>query len=314
MTGKKGLWLFAAAGLMLTVGCGDTDPKTDGGTGCSTDSNCGIGKVCHPLLKQCLNSCTVSNDCPSSAKTCARFDGTAPSDGGVGFCQCATDALCSAATANQICSTATKLCENKCTSSSCPTGYSCDTASGQCKSGGAVDGGTDAGVDAGVTCNSSNAEPDVCGYGNVCTNINKCEPAAAATCANVSTHPAWTVNSTGPVIFSVTDEADVAADCAADAGVNPFTLTLAAYAGRKEDGGVNPFPTQKSDLPGFFYYTTTGTKVDIPLNLLKQSNYSLFSNNSVMTAKFTLCSTSTTSVVAGFGFTNGNPFCATLTR
>jgi hypothetical protein len=69
----------------------------------------------------------------------------------------------------------------------------------------------------------------------------------------------------------------------------------------------------KSALPGFFYYTSTGTAVDIPLNLLKQSNYTLY-GNTVMGAKFTLCSANTSSLGIGVGFTNGNGFCTTLTR
>ncbi len=76
------------------------------------------------------------------------------------------------------------------------------------------------------------------------------------------------------------------------------------------------FPAMKSALNGFNYYTTSGTPNDIPLNYLQQSNYSLYQSNQVMGAKFTLCSPlpNQTSIQVGFGFTNGNSACATLTH
>jgi hypothetical protein len=107
------------------------------------------------------------------------------------------------------------------------------------------------------------------------------------------------------VIFNVVDEADDPSACASD---NPFTVTVYAYA-----APGSTFPAQKSNLPGFFYYKSNGTKVDIPATLLQQSNYRLY-GNTVMSAKFTLCSSASSSLVAGFGFTNGNGVCKTLTR
>ncbi|MEW6432474.1 MAG: hypothetical protein AB1730_13290 [Myxococcota bacterium] len=309
----RGLWLTAAVATLFAMGCGELGGTDGGSNACSTDANCGTGKVCHPILKECVLSCTSSTDCPSTAKTCARYDGTAGSASAPGFCQCSTDQLCNGgSTGELVCSAATKRCENKCTSnSSCPSGFTCDTASGQCRGGGSdggSDGGMDAGMDAGVTCNSNNAQPDVCGYGSVCTASNTCEAIVDdRSCPNIqnSGRPAWTSASTGPVIFNVVDEADDQTKCTQD---NAFTVTVYAYA-----GPGSTFPAMKSNLPGFFYYTTNGTAVDIPSNLLQQSNYTLY-GNTVMGAKFTLCSTSTTSIVAGFGFTNGNGYCAMLTR
>jgi hypothetical protein len=179
-------------------------------------------------------------------------------------------------------------------------------------------------MDAGVTdagmmnnCESSNPQPDVCGYGNACTEsadvppVESCEAIAKGTCSNVTTgmggtnHSGWSSTSTGPVIFNVVDEADVAADCTAN---NAFTLTVYAYAGPNMT-----FPANKSNLPGFFYYTSSGTAVDIPTNLLPPSGYTQY-GNSVMGAKFTLCSANASQLQIGVGFTNGNGFCTTLTR
>lgn len=296
----RGLWLIAAVAAVFAMGCGESSGN-DAGTTCTSDASCGTGKVCHPVTKACVPSCTGSVDCPPTAKTCAKFDGTAGSMTAPGFCQCSTDALCGG---NLVCSTATKMCENKCTSNSnCPSGFTCNTTSGQCTSG-----GSDAGSDAGTGCDKNNPQPDTCGYGSACTDTNMCEAITDdRSCPNISssTRPAWTSASTGPVIFNVVDEADEASACASD---NAFTVTVYAYAGTG-----TTFPTQKTNLPGFFYYTSSGNPVDIPAVLLQQSNYTLY-GNTVMGAKFTLCSTATSSLVAGFGFTNGNGWCQTLTR
>jgi hypothetical protein len=310
---SRGLWLSAAASIVFAMGCGGGGETPDSGSGCANDAACGTGRVCHPVLKACVTSCTGASDCPAAEKTCARFDGTAATAATPGFCQCSTDALCGMSTMGNVCSTATKQCTAKCTSSaSCPTGFTCNATSGQCIGTTMnTDAGTDGGMmntDAGVACNSANGQPDTCGYGNVCPTNNVCEAAPVGTCGNVSTHPAWAAGTgTGPVIYNVVDEAtDVAADCTQD---NPFTVTVFAYMPAGQT-----FPAMKSNLPGFYYYPTSGNRVDVPLNLLRQSNYTLYQNGQVMSAKFTLCSSATQSIVGGFGFTNGNAVCSTLTR
>lgn len=310
---NRGLWLAAAGSFAVAffaASCGTPDPIMP--TTCTTDAACGMGKGCHPVLKTCVATCTGATDCPSDQKTCAKINNSAAS-----FCTCSTDALCAAANTGFICNAATQQCSAKCTSNAgCPSGFTCNTTSGQCGAGG-TDGGTDAGMDAGVTdagvpCNASNDQPDVCGYGNACTQAMTCEPVANGTCSNVTSgqggtnHSGWSSASTGPVIFNVVDEADVAADCMMD---NAFTMTVYAYAGP----GMT-FPMTSSGLPGFFYYTSTGTAVDIPLNLLRPSNYTRFPGDTVMGAKFTLCSANASSLGIGVGFTNGNGYCTTLTR
>lgn len=317
----RGFWLTAAASIAFAMGCGGGGgTTTDAGSGCSNDAACGTGKVCHPVLKSCVASCTVGADCPASAKKCARMDGTTATAAAPGFCQCETDQFCAAGTANQVCNQATLQCSDKCTSNlSCPTGSTCNATTGVCSAvastgdAGSGDAGTtDAGTttDAGVAaCNldNSNTQPNTCGYGSFCTGTKVCQAASNGGCSNVTTHAAgWTSNSTGPVIYDVVDETDVAADCTTG---NAYTVTLWAY----QTGGT--FPAMKSDLPGFFYYNTSGNPTDIPTNLLRQSGYTLYQNGQVMSAKFTLCSTAASqSIQAGFGFTNGNGVCATLTR
>ena len=76
----------------------------------------------------------------------------------------------------------------KCTANSCPSGFTCDTASGNCDASGTRTRGTDAGTDAGVACNSAN-QPDVCGYGNYCGGDNFCGAIVNGTCSNVARPP-----------------------------------------------------------------------------------------------------------------------------
>ena len=144
----------------------------------------------------------------------------------------------------------------------------------------------------------------------MCDGNNQCDVIPVGTCSNVASHPAWSLSSTGPVIFLVVDEPiDDQTKCAGTA--TPFTVSVYAYTGSSPP----VFPPQKSNLPGFFYYTTNGTPNDIPLSFLEQSNYVLYANGEIMGATFTLCGAAgLTSLQAGFGFTNGNPVCARLTH
>ncbi len=313
---NRELWAGAAAAAVafLIVACGETGTTP---TTCANDAACGTGKMCHPTLKQCITSCTAGADCPSSSKTCATFAGGAyAADSGVAaFCQCSTDALCSS-DGTQLCQSSIKVCAAKCTSNTDCGGATCDTASGKCSGSTAVvDAGTDAGT--ATACNSNNAEPDTCGYGNVCNSSNGCDAIVEDTCANVaaavtkSNHSVWLpATSTGPIIYNVVPQTAVQADCAneADGGVPAaFTVTVYAYA-RTDD-----FPAQKSNLPGFSYLTVSGNKVDVPLNLLKQSGY--YPSGKNMSATFTLCgAVGSTSLQAAFAFTGGNAYCASLTK
>jgi hypothetical protein len=160
-------------------------------------------------------------------------------------------------------------------------------------------------------CSTANSQPDVCGYGSFCDSATMgCAPAQVGTCSNIlpnSQAAMWKpAIARGPVIYAAVDDADIAADCMF--GVTPFTVTLFAYT-----GATKPFPSTASNLPGFFYFTPSGAQIDIPASLLKQPNYVVSTDFLNATFTFTICSmTATTSIVAGFAFTGGNPFCFTL--
>lgn len=174
------------------------------------------------------------------------------------------------------------------------------------------DAGVDAGVDAGTgACSLNNYQPDVCGYGGACNSAGSCQAAANDTCGNITSaiskgnFTAWTTNSTGPIIYFVQDEADDASKC--QAGTTPFTLTVYAYA------GTTVFSDNKSNLPGFWYFDSSGNKTDIAAILLQSANYKVENSGYNMSAKFTLCAASgLTQIVAGFAFTGGNAYCETL--
>lgn len=313
---NRALWLSAAATIAFTMSCGGTDVP-DGGTACTTDATCGTGKGCHPVLKTCVATCTGSSDCPSAEKTCAKINNSASS-----FCTCSTDALCAASTAGNICGAATRQCSAKCTSSAnCPNNGTCNTGTGQCSGGGTTDAGTDAGT--GMTaCTSTNPEPDVCGYAKVCYSNNLCDTATNDTaCANIAAaissgmYTAWNpATGTGPIIFNVTDDADVAAGCPGGTDV-ALTTTVYAYAGT-----TNFIDNAIQNSPPLFYYTSTGTKlaisgVQVGNATNAWSNYQVSNGGKNATYKFTLCAAAgTTSINAGFSFTNGNAYCINLKR
>lgn len=310
---NRALWLSAAASVVFAMGCGGDDTPDGGSGACSTDATCGSGKACHPILKTCVATCSGSSDCPSSEKTCAKIANSAAS-----FCTCSTNELCAAAVGNNICNSATRQCSAKCTANSCPSGFTCNTTSGDCAAGG-TDAGTDAGVtDAGVACTSTNFEPDVCGYANVCYTNNLCDAASNdTTCANIasSNFPGWNpASSTGPVIFNVTDDADVAAGCTGATDV-AFTTTVYAYAGPNYT-----FPATIGAATQLTYYTSTGAVRPVNNVLVGStsnawSGYTIDNGGKNVSVKMTLCAPAgTTALTAGFAFSGGNAYCAPLTH
>jgi hypothetical protein len=280
----------ALAGTLALAACGNLPNLFDSGTpGCSCTST----QVCHPVTNTCVDTCTSASTCPSASQSCTDLAGTTAK-----VCTCTSDNMCGL---TEVCQ-GWGQCAAKCTgSASCPSGYTCNSTTGVC----ALPNQNDAGM----TCNSSNQQPDNCGYGRVCQTSGACQDAQKGTCSNFSsTHSTanWTpANGTGPVIYSHTDEADENSLCTAGTA---FTVTLRAYT-------TGTFPAQKSNLPGFKYVTTTGTEIDIPSMLLQQANYTVSTDMKHATMKFTLCSTTAmNSIQAGFYFTGGNPYCANLTH
>jgi hypothetical protein len=320
---NRGLWLTAAAAIAFAIsGCGEMNPGTDSGSNtCTSDTSCGAGKACHPVLKECQKTCTGATDCPSQEKTCKAINASTAL-----FCTCSTDPFCAAAVPGNICNAVTQQCSSKCTTTSCPTAYTCNATSGQCianaPTDGGTDGGTDAGMnmDAGVACTSTNFEPDVCGYAKVCYANNLCDTAADDRCANITAaiaatnYTAWNpASSTGPVIYNVTDDTDVAAGCTGVGDV-AFTTTVYAYS------GTTLFDTNITAAIQLAYYTSLGAKR--PINGVQVGNvsnawshYTVSNGGKNAEMKMTLCAPAgTTTLTTGFAYSVGNAYCADQTR
>ncbi len=135
----------------------------------------------------------------------------------------------------------------------------------------------------------------------------QCRDVQKGTCSNFPmSHAALSWNATtsvGPIIWEAIDESpDDATKCTAGTA---YTVTLKAYT-------TTTFPTNKSALMGAFHLSTTGMENDLT-SVIEQMNYAVSQDMKNVTMKFTLCSTvSSMSLVAGFYFTGGNPFCITL--
>ncbi len=288
-------------------GGGGLDAGFDAGVRlqCLVDNDCALGKLCNAVSNTCVPACASSADCPASEKTCKTANGSVGTSSMPGYCQCTTDALCSNAVPGAVCSVATKQCAARCTASTqCPRRTQCETATGQCVSG------TVPSVDAGIpgACSSSSPQPDVCGYGSVCPIDNRCVPLSDGSCSNIAgaSRPTWTSNSVGPVIFNVVDEVDDATACTTGYA---FTVTVYAYAG---PGTV--FPASKSASPTLTAYGLSGAGTNVTSNLLSQANYTVSVGGTQLSAKFTLCSATTSPLATGFAFANGNGVCTTLVR
>lgn len=296
--------LVAAMTAAFVMGCGGGGETPDGGSGCTSDSQCSTGKGCHPVLKECVDSCTGNEDCPASAKTCATVSSSASK-----FCTCADDDTCNGGTSGSlVCNNATKQCTAKCSATSCPSGFTCNATTGNCDSSNGTDAGTDAGTD--ILCTSTNTQPDVCGHTNVCTASNICEPIVDDTCSNIAsaTRAPFTSASTGPVIFNIIDEA-TNDDSFCTAPAVAFTATIYAYAAQGSS-----FGDTGSGLPAGKYFRVNGSSETIQ-GKFRPSGYTKLDNGAMMSLKVTLCSDQAANTLqAGFGFDNGNGYCITIQR
>lgn len=274
----------------------------DGGTtsnkfcGCSTSSNCPASHAC------------VSGVCVPECKAAASADGGSSSSSSsyscpTGFTCDAASKACKAASCSPACgateycdtSGASPTCVAKCTPGSCGSGKVCNASTFKCETA--------------KSCSTANAQPDVCAYGQYCAS-SSCTEVTKPTCGNWTPPGGKTpvfdpAVSTGPIIYSVVDEAtNDDAFCSAPAVA--FTTTLTAY---RTDIA---WPTASSGLSGFKYVNTSGAESDATMNL-RPSGYTKTGN--VASFKVTLCANaSNASIVAGFYFTNGNEVCATIVR
>jgi hypothetical protein len=293
---KTMMMLTALSALSVVMtGCpGDEE----GALTCTTDGDCLEGEVCHPGSKVCVQTCTAGADCPSTAKTCAAISTSDSRQ----VCQCSTDALCNSEGATDlVCSTLDKVCTSKCTSdASCGTGRTCDTATGQCKGGGAT------------TCTGS--AQSTCSYGKFCSNSTCADaPVAPATCQNFSTNrPNWSATtSNGPVIYQASTLRYETNSSLCQSG-DAYVLSIKAY---RTDAN---WPDTRSGLSGFFYVNTGGTQTDVVNSglLLPNTGYNRNTANP-KDAEFQtyLCpGSNVASIQAAYYFTGGNPICQTFNK
>jgi hypothetical protein len=294
---RNTIWTLTALCAMSLVmtGCPE-DPVN--GTTCASSTDCLESEVCHPTAKICVATCASSADCPDSAKTCAAVSTTDTTK----VCQCSTDALCNAdrETADLVCSTLDKVCTTKCTATSCGTGRTCDTATGQCKAGGGNTG--DSCVGEGQS---------TCSYGQYCT-ASKCTAVAAPTCANFNPAqggktPVWTTASTGPIIYDVTQVSFANDSFCSGAGDVTAKARVKAYT-------TGTFPSAKDNLDGLFYVRVNGSELD-GKGLIRPSEYAVSADGKTATFTMNFCPGATaTGLSIGLYFRNGNEVCAQLTK
>ncbi len=316
--------LSASAVAMAFIACGGDGTGTD--ISCVTDADCTeANTICHPGALVCVQTCTSGADCPDSAKTCGAVSSTDDRQ----ICQCATDTLCAQGDlgTGAVCQEAWSVCTNACTGDTdCPTGFECDTATGQCTDGGA--GSCDPACGAGQTCDTSGAtptcvaatcnaadpQPSTCAAGTFCSS-GTCQAPPAPTCSNITNlNPAggwdprtWDPTNAahnGPVIYSIGKGPNTTFMCGAGSSV--IQAEIKAYRTDKD------FPADKSALGGFFYALVNGNRLDAT-NSVRPSDY--IPNGREATIRVNFCSDPAESQIqVGLYFTNGNAICGTIQR
>lgn len=242
---------------------------------CTSDLACSTGEICHPDASVCVQTCTSGNDCGDEARTCAAIG----DDDERQVCQCSTDALCAGFA----------------------EGLSCAMDQGAvCKGDGTGGGGGGDG-----TCEGQGQS--TCDYGDFCDD-GECTaaPQATASCQNFDSRGiTWSPESgSGPVIYEVTRISPISGFCGADA--KPFSARVLAY---HPDG---TFPSQRTNLSGFFYVRVNGAESDATL-LMTNENYRISNEGKNGEFNLTFCGAqSLNSMQVGLYFTNGNEVCANV--
>jgi hypothetical protein len=235
------LWGAALGIFALGSACGGGSKGVSAGSPCSQDTDCGSGKICHPVAKVCVQTCNSPADCPITADVCNTYSGPNGAATSDEICMCSSDQMCQGTSgSNVICGLEDKICETPCTSNSaCSSSRTCDTGSGQCITQDATcvpacttgqycdttqdpaacanfctpgsclpqncDYGTGECV-AVASCTPGNPQPDVCPYGDDCTAGATCTDVAPPACTNFnpSVYPdTWAIGSNEPVIYSM---------------------------------------------------------------------------------------------------------------
>lgn len=322
---------FTKLKLMLAAvavaGLAACDPGTVAPSTCTSNTDCDAAtEICHPDAKVCVQTCEAAADCPTTQRNCAALGGTS-ADKDKKICKCQTDALC-ASDQSQVCNTTYELCQDKCTDNAgCPTGFTCETSSGQCRRGTNPTACTPGSCPTGQVCNlttgtcgaaatCSGTSQSTCAYGQFCSSSTcRDAPLAPTTCENFSgsNRPQFNSNSSGPVIYEVSRrEYQVGSSYCAGSAPDAFIVTVKAY---RTDAN---WPDTRSQVAGFFYVRTDTTQLDIVTSglLVPGIGYNRNSSN-LRDAEFNvyLCRPSnSTSLQVGFYFTGGNPVCANITR
>ncbi|RKH48600.1 hypothetical protein D7Y23_19740 [Corallococcus sp. AB050B] len=283
---------LSSMSLALTA-CGD-DPTTV--ESCTSDTDCSSG-FCNTAAGVCMDTCESGSDCPDTEKNCAPLAGSSNTQK---VCQCQTNQLCNTDDSTSlVCGTVSKRCEEPgstpagCkTNADCDSGETCDTASGTCKPNA-------------TTC--SGEGQSTCAYGSYCSS-NTCAQVPAPTCPNLQGKPAASFDpatGTGNIIYSVTKEIFGTA-CGTDTSAQTVKARVSFYSKNAD------LPPTKEGLNGFFYVRTNGGEQNgVPLS----NGYQRSADARSASLSVNLCTNANDSqIVLGFYFTNGNGFCATLTK
>ncbi len=304
---------LSSAGLLAA--CGGLLPTPDAGGGdgtCSSDSSCKTSEVCHPVAKVCVAKCNSTSDCPSASLSCAALSGTSAK-----VCQCSSDGMCGL---TEVCQPYS-LCTAKCTSTSCPSGYTCDSASGKCATPSAPCGfGADAGTcatgklcnyaagmcEAAGSCSSSSPQPDTCRYSQQCSGSTCASAVSRPACSNFNTtggtmasfNPA---TSSGPIIYAVRAPSPAVPTSVCLKGLQGLSWQLDLYRTDTD------FPAQLTALGGIWYVRSDGVKSDLTAGL-PASYYTANGKNASL--RVYICGNVTATTVAGYYLTDGNEVCA----
>ncbi len=273
--------LGATLGFVAACGgIGNPDPdKGDVGDSCTSDDNCKSELACHIGLGECEETCESPSSCGGTQSVCASIPTATGGQTDAKFCQCAVgaagDETCSDATegAEPFCNTKTLRCsatqeeeevvlkelgEDCDASDECEDDLICHSSEGFCT----------------YSCDSTEAQPSTCGYGNLCLS-NGCVGilassgaiGAADTCDNLTASPpSWTSSSTAPVIYEVS--AGTPRTIYGHVGEKVHAIKIKAY--RNDRDWASTFGQEQDDV---IYVLVNGTSRTLDVNNINTADY-----------------------------------------